>query len=264
MKMYDDEDQILSTFRLVTFLNLNVVMFGNWFKCKRILNSLKCIFTKGNWINSSAKSDPPPDFYNNKQKLMMDMMIVEDNSFKNKKGKLVNTTKQREKELLKEYIGDSLNDRDDIQVFMAVSSGKPTNEDHNFDRYLKNFKRVVENHNDKIPEYQKNHPNFKTILFVFDQSCAYIEVENKKDLHVNKIGYAQKGKPHCCFIDKNFVDIIKQLNADYLIWFAPYKLLYKTNNKKVRIPKCAIYDIKNIKEKHLHNYNIEMMKSGEL
>lgn len=49
-------------------------------------------------------------------------------------------------------------------------------EDHQFKWYFDSFERVVSSHNNKIPLYQQNHENFKTIFFVYDESTAYTQL----------------------------------------------------------------------------------------
>ena len=54
------------------------------------------------WTYSAGKNDPPPDFFNTQKRFMMDVMIVEDNSFIGKKGNPVNPTKAQEGVMKKE------------------------------------------------------------------------------------------------------------------------------------------------------------------
>ena len=56
---------------------------------------------------------------------------------------------------------------------MAVSSGLSTKEDHDYQKYIDNFQRVFEKHNLKVPKYKENHPGYKTIFFIYDESSAY-------------------------------------------------------------------------------------------
>ena len=56
------------------------------------------------WIESAGKSDPPPDFFADTYKYMMDVMRVDDHSYKNKKGKVVNPTNSHIRDVEKEII----------------------------------------------------------------------------------------------------------------------------------------------------------------
>ena len=48
------------------------------------------------WVDSSAKNDPPPDFYNETNKIMMDVMHIDDHVYENEKGRIINPTLQKE------------------------------------------------------------------------------------------------------------------------------------------------------------------------
>lgn len=268
MQTFNNESMILEMFRNVK--SKEILPLGNFLKCKWIYCALTGAFNRKEWINSSGKNDPPPDFYDNKHKLMMDVMRIDDTTFKNKKGKLVDLTRQKEEKLLKSYLGDNYrNERDDIHCFVVASSGLPTNEDHNFERYYKNFERVFKEHENKLDLYQANHPGFKTIFFICDESCAYTEVSNidDKNRERNEGSITPNCKPHLFCLDKKFVKIIKESKVDYVIWYAPWKLLRHVKNNKLEIfplPKCAIFDIKNLTDKKLIEYNHELMISVEM
>ena len=110
-------------------------------------------------------------------------------------------------------------------------------------------------HNNQIDLYGKNHPGYKTIFLVLDESSAYFEMESIMDNGVIK------GKPHYWFWDNSFVNILKKLNIDYLIWYAPFKYYEVPLGEEV----CVI-DIKNINQNgsYLNSYDISKMKSVEL
>lgn len=42
------------------------------------------------WINTSNKNDPPPDFYCPTEKIMMEVMRIDDHSFIGKRGGVIN------------------------------------------------------------------------------------------------------------------------------------------------------------------------------
>ena len=267
MKTFNNESMILEEFREESTCDIKFI--GNFLKCKWIYFLLTGIFSRKNWVNSSKKSDPPPDFYNNKHKIMMDVMRIDDTTFKNKKGTLVDLTRQKEEKFLKSYLGNNYkNERNDINCYVVASSGLPTIEDHNFERYYKNFERVFREHESKLSLYQSNHPGFKTIFFIFDESTAYVEVTNPDD--VNKERHegdlTPACKPHLFFLDKKFINIFRDSNIDYIIWYAPWKMIRYMQNNRVKIyplPKCAIYDIKGIRKKRFVDYNHKMMISSE-
>ena len=262
MKTFNNEDYILENFRIHD--KKNVVYIGKFFKCNKIFRLLKSYKFNKQWVNSSGKNDPPPDFYNNKSKLMMDVMTVEDNSYKNQKGKIVNLTKEQEEKTLRKYFGANYkNERDDLRISVVAHSGLSTIEDHNFDRYVKNFKRVVEKHIDKLNLYKKNHPNFKIIFFIFDESTAYIESLEKQEKNF-KQGQRMCGRPHIYFCDRQFVNIFKDSKIDYIVWYAPWKMILNEFGQPFKFPQCAVIDVKNIKDRILVDYENDRMVSSEV
>lgn len=261
MITHDNELRVLEEFRELSTKYIDRI--GNFLKCEYIHNSLTGVLNRNKWKNSFGKSDPPPDFYNDKHKLMMEMMFVEDNSYKNKKGKLVNKTKERENIILKTIFGSNYkNERDDLNVTVVTSSGLPSLEDHNFNRYFDNFKRVFDKHVKKLGDYNKNHPGYKSIFFIFDGSTAYVEHLDGLPLEP-KPGQLLAGRPHIFTRDRRFVNIIKNSGVDYVIWYAPWKAILKPGGGVYDFPRCAIYDVKNIKEKDLFDYDPKFVISSE-
>lgn len=264
MKTSDNEDYLLEQFRLLD--NSEIFILGNIFRCKRLLLSLRNYFRRKKWINSSAKNAPPPDFYNDKTKMMMEVMKIDDHAFIDSRGKIQNPTAKKEKELLKSYFGkDYKTDRNDLSCYVVASSGLPTKEDHDYQKYFTNFQRVFENHNSKIPKYKENHPGYKIIFFVYDESSAYCECINSKDASLMpEIGRVIKVNPHYPFFDRKFMDIIIKSNVDYVIWFMPWKLIRMTYKRNLSFPKCAIIEKGNIVEKKLIDYKENLMVSAEV
>lgn len=263
MQTFNDESMILDVFRDVK--SKEILPLGNFLKCKWVHYVLTGLMHRKEWVNSSGKNDPPPDFYNNKHKLMMDVMRIDDYAYIDAKGKVQNKTLQHEGELIKKI---NQPDRDDIKLFVVGDTKLPTNEDHNFERYYKNFERVFKEHEKKLYLYKSNHHGFKTIFFIFDESCAYIEAssmdDKNKERHEGDI--TPNCKPHLFCLDKKFVKIIKESKVDYVFWYAPWKLLQHMINNKVKVfplPKCAIFDVKNLTDKKIIEYNHDLMISAE-
>ncbi len=259
MQTLNDESMILDMFRDVKSKDL--LPLGNFLECKKIHLALTGVFNRKEWINSSGKNDPPPDFYDNKHKLMMDVMRIDDHAYIDERGKIQNKTLQREGQLLKEI---NQPDRDDIKLFIVGDTKLPTNEDHNFERYYKNFERVFKEHENKIDLYKSNHPGFKTIFFICDGSTAYVEALNTEDVGKERHqGDLTLCKPHIFCLDKKFVKIIKDSKVDYVIWYAPWKLLQTAEFGIFPLPKGAIFDVKSLTNKKLIEYNHDMMISAE-
>lgn len=259
MQTLNDESMILDMFREVK--SKEIVPLGNFLECKKIHLSLTGVLNRKEWINSSGKSDPPPDFYDSKHKLMMDVMRIDDHAYIDSRGRIQNKTLQREGLILKEI---NQPERDDIKLFIVGDTKLPTNEDHNFDRYYKNFERVFKEHESKIDLYKSNHPGYKTIFFICDESTAYVEVLNSEDVCKEKHqGDLTLAKPHIFCLDRKFIKIIKESKVDYVIWYAPWKLLQSIEKGIFPLPKGAIIDVKNLTDKKLIDYNHGMMISSE-
>lgn len=263
MKTSDNEDFLLEQFRLLN--NSEILLLGNKFRCINLLSSLRNYFRRKKWINSSAKNAPPPDFYNDKTKMMMEVMKIDDHAYKDKTGKIQNPVAKKESEILKRYFGKGYKtDRNDLSCCVIASSGLPTREDHDYQKYFANFQRVFENHNSKIPKYKENHPEYKTIFFVYDESSAYGECIDSNDAKISlQEGRIVQAKPHLPFFDKRFIEIIKNSEVDYVIWFMPYKRIVKQDKKIVKIPKCVVIEKNKIKEKYIVNYDSNLIISSE-
>lgn len=195
------------------------------------------------WIDSSGKNAPPPDFFSDKYHLMMDVMRVDDHAFKNKKGKVVNPQLMHERELYKELLNSGIlsSFRPDVKIFINGDSGLSSIVDHNYTFYYRNFNRVVKSHIDSIPLYKKNHPDYKIIFMIFDESTAYFQPSEIIDGKLIK-GSIIKGRPHFAFLDRRFVGVAMNSGIDYLIWFTPYKKI-DFSGKSLELPKVCVYDL---------------------
>lgn len=211
------------------------------------------------WKNSSGNSDPPPDFYCDKLKLMMDVMRVDDHAYKNKKGKIVNPTNAQESAMQKELRQSGILDRfpNVKNIICNAMTDLPTEQDHNYKFYKNNFIRTIEEHKRKIDLYKQNHPGFKTLFFILDESSAYFESEQNHDAIID--GTHIKGYPHFWLLDQAFTNVFMGSEIDYVIWFAPYKQEHLFCN--IILPEVVVYNT----NEHLdsRNYKIDNMISCE-
>ena len=196
------------------------------------------------WTVSSGKSDPPPDFYSDEYRLMMDVMRVNDHEQKGKKGKLHNPSMAHEKEMLKELEqAGILEQLPNAKIFLNGYTQLPTYEDHNYNLYLKCFKRVLTKHINSIALYKKNHPGYKVIFFIFDESSAYFEADHiinpKRQVQQ---GEQLSGRPHIFFADNSFLDAFIGKGIDYLFWYTPYKL-FEQIEPPLTLPTLCVYDL---------------------
>lgn len=215
------------------------------------------------WTDSSGKGDLPPDFYCASKKIMMDVMTVDDNSFIGKKGKLVNPTKacisQMKKQLDNLY---GINEESNARIMCIPDTGLPTEEDHNYKFYKDNFIRVIESHKKKIANYKINHEGYKVIFLIVDESTAYME-KIIGPFAKPDTGVVRKGQIHKFFADKAFTDTFMNSEIDYVIWYAPYKLVQFSESEYFPLPRVCVFNTKN-KELYTEKYCDKLMESSEM
>jgi len=264
MNTFNDENRIIEYFQ--SGVKNESVYFPS--QTKGAVHAFESIHLESNWIkwtDSSGKAEIPPDFYCDELQLMMEVMRVDDHSYKNRKGKLVNPTLARESKMLKELKDSGILDivPNARNIFINSKTDLPTNEDHNYIFYLKNFERVIGNHSKNVKAYRKNHPNKKLIFFIMDESSAYLQAESIICAKKERIaGEVFEGAPHYFWEDSDFVQLIKNSDADYVFWYAPYKLI-RTIDGMVHLPQVCIYDI-NALEMETEKYDVNLMMSSEI
>lgn len=240
---FDNEDNILAYYRDSENRLLAFPQSDDIWKIFQATNDEELWKT---WKNSSSKSDLPPDFYNDDLELMMEVMRFYDQATNSGK---THATKAKENKMLEQL--RELGVKDDFpnlkQIFLLGDSGLPTGEDHNFDRYRKNFDRVISKHAKKVDQYRKNHPECKLIFFVLDESLGnYLQIHNLDKSNIDQ-DTSLLAKPHCFWADSVMVKTIKKCNADYLIWFKPFSYIESANGSNIDLPKIVIYKLNNLK-----------------
>ena len=239
MKTYDNESLIIEKFKLIP--TRNAILNGNYFRCRRVFRSIKK--TK-KWKDTSSKDALPPDFYSDKYKLMMEMMAINDVEYL-KNGKPINEQRSRQHELLSKTFGiDYKKVWNDVNL---IINNDDSLDNHNMESYKLSFERVVEKHRGKVEKYKMNHEGYELIFFIFDNSPAYYCVIDGKTVI------------HTPLNDKYFVDYIKKLDVDYVVWFTSNKNIWDSKNKFVRLPIVGIYDVKNMGDKSV-DYSIYDLK----
>ena len=261
MNRYDKEINIIKDFQKMH--NYEIALMSKNLKTISVLNSIHSKRKWKKWIDSSSKNDLPPDFYNPSLKLMMDVMRVDDHTHIDENGKVVNPHNKRESELLEEMFNINQSLRTAAEkgyVFIIPKTDLPTDKDHNYNFYKDCFERVVNKHINKIKKYKENHPEFKTVFFVVDESSPYIKCLDKKSTRV--VGECVHAQPHFWWLDKNMLLCFADSDVDYLIWMTPYK--HFDSKEKVTLPEAIIFDIKKIKYDKLVEYVPSEMESLEL
>ena len=240
MDHFTEEKNIIEFFQFEDSTSIFFPVFNS--ELRLVFSS---IYKKKNWkkwIDSSGKNAPPPDFYNKDLQLMMDVMRIDDHEYISAKGKVVNEQRKIESQAIAQIKkSDQYKELKEPIIFADIFTDLPTDEDHNFGRYKECFWRTIENHKKKIPNYQKNHPGYKVIFFVFDESSAYCETTEKFSGTMKK-GMSFEGRPHVQFLDKEFLKVMENSEIDYLIWYTPYKKIdFDPKGKFFDLPKAAFY-----------------------
>lgn len=263
MNRFDDEKRIIMDFQDVEDNTVFFVVKSE--EAEGVYQSIHSLDLWEKWTNSSGKSDPPPDFYSDEYKLMMDVMRIDDHAFIDRKGKIQNPTNAGESKLYKELQKSGILEAfPSADVIVNAKTLLPTEQDHCYEFYYKNFKRVLYEHIKKIPLYNSNHQGYKTIFFVLDESSGYMECQSEKpDMSTVNENTQIRAYPHLFFWDSSFIQVFKEKDIDYLIWYAPFKLL-RTDTGIFPLPKVAIFDCKLISEIELKEYKTSQMCSTEL
>jgi len=238
MQTFDDEQYIWDIYKHIP--SSRVKYIGNFLSCLRVDLLTKCHIFAKSWKNSSSKSDLPPDFHNNLHQIMMEFMRIDD-CVNELDGRKIMNSFQRTSVEVKKALGKNYKKKNGVLFYVPDTSN---NNEFNIRGYLENFTRNIENHSNKIPYYKKNYPKCKkTILFVMDESNPYIQTIKSENLGENHISEGRTFMIHNCYYDKRFIDVIKNSNADYVIWFGIYKCIL-INGKPIQFPQAVIYDVK--------------------
>lgn len=274
MKSRDDKEiNLVNKLRLLSKNEIYYIPEST--KVKRVANDVIFIDEwEKYWTDNSEDTNNPPDFYSDKLSIMMDVMRVTDKEVKSGK----NPTLAKESKVLKEIEESGIlsmfpNVTED-DIFLNCDSGLPTDKDHNFKAYRRQFERTINKHSSKVETYKRNHPKIKrNVFFIFDESTDYLIPENPKDEYKKgDIVKVHSKNIHIWFRDKFFIDLIINSNADYVIWYAPYKTLseksfYAHLNKNVDfyLPKAVILDCKYHETiNNLMEYDADLMRSTEV
>lgn len=247
MNYFDNECRIIEYFQSTDFKSVALQPQSD-----AVIHVFESIYDVNNWrkwANSSGKSDPPPDFYCDEFQYMMDIMRVDDHTFKNKKGKLVNPVNIRESKLQAELIEKGIPKLfpNAKGIFVNAITDLPTQEDHNYKFYRENFIRTIEHHKGKINAYRLNHPAYKLIFFVMDESSGYFQatlpgIAQKKNL---QSGEEFTGCPHFWFQNEDFLNPVIGSDIDFLIWFTPFNYIW-ADTGLIDLPHVCVYDVKSM------------------
>ena len=193
-----------------------------------------------------------PDFEDPGASLLLEAMVVDDHPRPGKKDK----TRAREGSVLRELKEVGLNVHADVKVFASVSSGLPTDQDHNYRAYVDQFTRTVLNHANKAEAYRAERSGYDLGFLVFDDSTAYFE-------SLGAFGPPGMGRPHWWFADSAFADAIMHSSADCVIWLTPYKSMREADNGEFQLPTMTIIDVALLSREEHFIYDARRVVSSE-
>ena len=246
---FDNEQNILNY--LLRYTEQVLLSNGNSFE-KKILRYIKDI---DSFTSNNGHGDLPPDYYSDRYSVMFDVLRINDTEV-NKK---YNPIKIEERKMRKQVLKSGMLDTPNI---ITVFASDDVNE-HSFDKYIKQAKRTIKNHIDKIPLWIKEHPAIKNKgLLVFDETEFCFE-GFVKYVGNGEFAYCYKSPLviHEAWNDKMFVQPIYESNLDFVIWFCPYKPYGNIPMKhNIKFPSIVIADTRfqrtNYKE---YDYNSLVM-----
>lgn len=220
------------------------------------------------WKDTSDKGAPPPDFVNDTEKLMMEVMRIDDHSRVDKNGRVANPVNALESKIqnrIKCLQKEGLLPSSGNDVFVNAITDLSSKEDHNYGFYVDSYNRILNKHKDSIELYRENHPDYKLIFFLFDESTPYVKANSaemaSEGVVYNKRYLLNMTDIHIPAMDKRFVAPLYDLDVDYILWFMPFKHINSRN--ELQIPNFIAIDIKSARNLLLLEYPYELMMSFE-
>jgi hypothetical protein len=194
-----------------------------------------------------------PDFEDLTNRLIIEVMIVDDHPRPMHK----DVTRQRESAMLREIRESGLAELFPNASLAAISdTGLPTEEDHNYEAYLKQFASIVDKHARNVDVYRNQRPGFELAFLLLDESTAYFETTGKRDAD-------GPGRPHFHFADDAFMNVLKRSGADCVAWLTPYKYL-NTDRGRFPLPGLSLVDVDEIGSATHEQFEASRMRSAEL
>lgn len=153
--LFDSEADILMCFRDTVSDDSPVLFNGNSFN-KRVLNRL---LNESVLTADYGHDAPPPDYYSKEYNLMFDVFRINDSEIK----KSNNPVKRRERDAYHQ-ISDELGDIFDENMPVYISSESDDAKEHSYRNYVRNAQRVIGEHIKKIPLWNENLPDRKSVV----------------------------------------------------------------------------------------------------
>lgn len=193
-----------------------------------------------------------PDFEDTVASLLLEAMVVDDHPRPGMKDR----TRARESKVFRELQAAGFDVHHDARLIAAVSSGLPTDQDHNYRGYVEHFTRVVLDHGGKGAAYRAERPGCDLGFLILDESTAYFESYDRS-------GQLGTDRPHFWFADAAFADVTTRSGADCVIWLTPYKRLLRDEARALPLPTMTIVDVRMLDQEEHLVYDADRMISSE-
>lgn len=197
-----------------------------------------------------------PDFEDVPASLLLEAMIVDDHP-RNAKGKK-DVTRILQSEVRRELLDagwDQL--APNATLFANVSSGLPTDLDHNYRAYVEHFTRTVTAHANKEKVYRDEQPGFDLGFLILDESTAYHET-------AGTFTATSGDRMHFWFTDAAFLDVLRASGVDCVVWATPYKLSLERDIGIFPLPELTIIDVPLLSRITADTYDPARMRSAEV
>ena len=227
--MYLDSEENQIAFLMTMVSTGNYLLISNNAFEKEIF---KLIGHFGELKNDSGHDKEPPDFYSNDMDIMFDIYRVNDSEVR----KSYNPTMIAERKMQREVEQSGFVEivPQAVRNLTCCDKDWDSDETHNISQYIKNVKRVTNEHlaskahPNKIRDiWVKKHPTItRKGLVVFDETENYFQGRCVFHSLGQWLFIGDASKPLTLYkpwMDKNILQPIYESDCDFLIWFMPYK-----------------------------------------
>ena len=189
----------------------------------------------------------PPDYYSDKHRIMFDVMRINDTEKRKSYNPLKIKERGIEKEIKEKFKGVFSDNVLENRLFINAMPDGDYDEAHNYQQYLKNYRRVLGEHKKKIGRCREAHQGFKMGFMIYDETESYVRCINEK----------QADDLHFTFWDSNFIREFVDADIDFIVWVFPYKY----QPALPELPKLCIIDLSKYTSENEKTYDIERLRS---